>query len=514
MSASPQRSDGRQRIEDAGVVLPHARKHGAAPTGPEVSVGTPRLADLFPEPDWAAALRRGMAPACAAYLAMLYDSLATAPKADGIFKLTADEWSSAYLTAVRLIRQFFEEVQTLEEAKTLAQWFARHYGETPRSIVNRPIRDVAPYWAAAPGGRRRMRSPGSFTTRQHLLSIYMPMLGWPESKDVLKTNVVPCELEDGTWRAVQIKGDSLIYVSGAIATLQDALHECERESHRMLGTSAALRSRRSASIQPRSGPDVRFGRDISGDDLMREFGFRGVQWGESVPQSERQSLLNEGWDALCDLAEILCIPRRWIALGAGDDALGIAFGARGVARALAHYEPALNIINLTRLRGRGCLAHEWFHSADRRAGRRHGADSYMEIAWRMPCEGLQGIEPQLQGLYSALRTSELRKQARRIEALPQAQKYWSTMCELGARAFESWVQDSLVLDGRYSPLLVHGTLEKDHMQHPDESPYPRGAERFQLGEHFEGLVVALRAMANASTPAPGQQMRLPGFKGA
>ena len=31
---------------------------------------------------------------------------------------------------------------------------------------------------------------------------------------------------------------------------------------------------------------------------------------------------------------------------------------------MAHYEPARNVINLTRLKGAGSLAHEWGHALD------------------------------------------------------------------------------------------------------------------------------------------------------
>lgn len=44
--------------------------------------------------------------------------------------------------------------------------------------------------------------------------------------------------------------------------------------------------------------------------------------------------------------------------------LAIAFGARGSGTALAHFEPARNVINLTKLKGAGSLAHEWGHALD------------------------------------------------------------------------------------------------------------------------------------------------------
>jgi hypothetical protein len=46
--------------------------------------------------------------------------------------------------------------------------------------------------------------------------------------------------------------------------------------------------------------------------------------------------------------------------------LAIAFGARGqgLSGAKAHYEPDYGVINLTKMKGAGSLAHEWFHSLD------------------------------------------------------------------------------------------------------------------------------------------------------
>lgn len=48
--------------------------------------------------------------------------------------------------------------------------------------------------------------------------------------------------------------------------------------------------------------------------------------------------------------------------------LAIAFGARGSGRALAHFEPSRNVINLTKMKGAGSLAHEWGHAFDFNVG--------------------------------------------------------------------------------------------------------------------------------------------------
>lgn len=113
----------------------------------------------------------------------------------------------------------------------------------------------------------------------------------------------------------------------------------------------------------RMGPDYRQGDtvDITGDDYLKEFGFRGGEFGNWVNQSERQTSLNYGYDALRDLARALGIKPESVSLGGQ---LAIAFGARGSGLAAAHYENLRKVINLTKMNGAGSLSHEWFHALD------------------------------------------------------------------------------------------------------------------------------------------------------
>ncbi len=122
----------------------------------------------------------------------------------------------------------------------------------------------------------------------------------------------------------------------------------------------------------RSGTDWRAGRDIVADDLIEHFGFRGVEFGNWLPQDERQQVLNMAFDSLCDLAQALQLPPKGLSLGGQ---LAVAFGSRGSGgknAALAHYEPARAVINLTRMNGAGSLAHEWGHALDNHLGEGKG----------------------------------------------------------------------------------------------------------------------------------------------
>lgn len=108
-------------------------------------------------------------------------------------------------------------------------------------------------------------------------------------------------------------------------------------------------------------PDYRNGRDVTGDDFLNDFGFRGGEFGNWVNTSERQNFLNLAYDSLRDLADTIGISPKALSLG-GE--LSIAFGARGSAGAKAHYEPGRAVINLTKMDGAGSLAHEWAHALD------------------------------------------------------------------------------------------------------------------------------------------------------
>jgi hypothetical protein len=111
----------------------------------------------------------------------------------------------------------------------------------------------------------------------------------------------------------------------------------------------------------RKGPDYRLGRDVTGEELMETFGFSGIEYGNWLPNKERQEVLNFAYDSFKDLASVTGLKDKDLSF---DGRLAIAFGARGRSKASAHYEPGHLVINLTRMNGGGFLAHEWGHALD------------------------------------------------------------------------------------------------------------------------------------------------------
>lgn len=114
------------------------------------------------------------------------------------------------------------------------------------------------------------------------------------------------------------------------------------------------------------------GRQLSVDStfaLKDLLGLREVQSGNWVlkdPNSARFHVEQTAM-AMSDLSDVLGIDIKALSLGGR---LSMAFGARGKGNAgwggaaAAHYESVHRVINLTKMGGGGCLAHEWFHAID------------------------------------------------------------------------------------------------------------------------------------------------------
>jgi len=177
--------------------------------------------------------------------------------------------------------------------------------------------------------------------------------------------------------------------------------------------------------------------DVGANDFMDEFGFRGVEFGNWVNQSERQERLNFAYDALKDLATILEIPSKAISL---NGELGFAFGSRGRKGALAHYEPDKVVINLTKENGSGTIAHEWWHALDNYLARRNG-DKTQFLTETLRYERTE-VKDAFYDLMTSIAKSDLYKRSQKADKI-KGRSYFTNRTELGARAFEVYVSKKL-----------------------------------------------------------------------
>lgn len=119
----------------------------------------------------------------------------------------------------------------------------------------------------------------------------------------------------------------------------------------------------------RTGPDYLAGKHAGEKEFLEELGFRAAEFGNWLGDAERQQHLDRAYNSMRDLANVLNIDKKDVSL---DGRLALAFGSRGrggVSAGAAHYELYREVINLTKLHGAGCLAHEWGHALDDRLGK-------------------------------------------------------------------------------------------------------------------------------------------------
>lgn len=289
---------------------------------------------------------------------------------------------------------------------------------------------------------------------------------------------------------------------------------------------------RNKENRPRTGKDYRNGKDVDAESFKDTFGFRGVEFGNWVKQGknakERQGMINLAYDALMDLAEIVGIPPKAISL---NGSLGLGFGSRGSGSASAHFESGLLVINLTKTRGAGTFAHEWFHAVDNYFQREKGMDmsnkretrfvtyapettyayggarltlrelerrraQHPTAAYFNPdnwkkVEGSDRIRPEVAeafaDLVDTLNESPMKDRASNIDG-GKADGYWSRIIERAARSFENYVILKMSQNGYDNDYLANvKEWEKWGDKNPGRYPYLKPEEMEPVERAFDSL---------------------------
>ena len=278
-----------------------------------------------------------------------------------------------------------------------------------------------------------------------------------------------------------------IYLSGKLYSKKDAeaylaenLDKLVERENRLL--EALLGS--NIGMVEREGLDYRKGKDVTPQDFLDTFGFRGVEFGNWVPQVERQAYLNKTYDAIMDFCRIVGISPKAFSLGGR---LGLAFGSRGKSRALAHYEPLKEVINLTRMKGAGSLAHEWFHALDNYLAKQRSGNTSDMTTDNKPALR-QEVTDAFNAFVSAMNRLAYTRRSNR------AGQYWGEVWERAARLFESYIYNELGGQNIVSPLLVKkDTLYVDYGEFSDDAwPYPSAEENEQMKPYFDRLFSTLQ----------------------
>lgn len=184
-------------------------------------------------------------------------------------------------------------------------------------------------------------------------------------------------IDDRKNRPIKINFDSREEAEKFIETYAQEEQEKENNS-KSKNRGDSKNGRKKAFVPPqlknikRDGPDYRHMKHTDGKSFMDDLKFRAGEFGNWLNDEDRQSSLDMAYDGLRDLARVLHIRPEDVSL---NGTLALAFGARGrggANAASAHYEPARQVINLTKMSGAGCLAHEWGHALDHAIGLKYG----------------------------------------------------------------------------------------------------------------------------------------------
>jgi len=260
--------------------------------------------------------------------------------------------------------------------------------------------------------------------------------------------------------------------------------------------------------------------DVTGDangaakHILEKFGARGVQYGNSVTDDERQHHAAKLVESLADLADVTGLKPQDLGL---DGKIGWAIGARGHGTASAHYEPGTQVINLTRKNGVGALAHEWGHAFDHSIhgfkttsdGGDYASDHISPTRAARNPDGSVKIEGKklvtenmaddpiwsaFNGVRKAFKSSgfsdrssrEVRKLNDSGELSDAKAKYWNSTIERFARAFETHVQHSLHEKDRENTYLSGLAASGE------DSLWPTPAESKAMAPAFESLFATYR----------------------
>lgn len=317
------------KIEDVGEKIGGARKDRWAERGLDLSdldtmtegeaATVVNKESVWPKADYGKMIDEGAEPNAVAAIKIIRDRIAKTPRKN------TPEGRRNYVEMMGIVRDVLSSAKTMEDVSKAHNIIFEQAG-----------------W---PAGIRYAVDPA---VREKVFSIYRgrkdPLsLGWDEKRRISK----------------MIEGGFPAKKEGGIRSAED---------------EGKIPERPHLDIVERTGEDIRGNQDITGDDLLKDFGFRGIEHGNWAAQDERQKSLNLAYEALHDLANILGIPPRAVSL---NGTLGLAFGSRGGGKFAAHYEPGKLVINLTKLRGAGTLSHEWAHALDHYLG-----ESGREMAYK------------------------------------------------------------------------------------------------------------------------------------
>ena len=190
--------------------------------------------------------------------------------------------------------------------------------------------------------------------------------------------------------------------------------------------------------------------------ILKEYKLKGFEFGNWVNQNDRYDFIHAFTRSAQILSEV--IGSKNIGL---DLLVGVAFGARGRGGgAVAHYEPMHNMINLTKEKSYGSLAHEWGHAIDYNLGRH--IDQNKDYSFLTGGHSVAAILPTNTGAQLRMWANAVVDEAKATPSykrIEKADEYWHRRTEVWARFMEQYVAYQCKLKKK-SPRYLALTFEE------------------------------------------------------
>lgn len=485
-----------RKVKDVGEVIPNARRQRKASRSSTLEQwsrsSTNKLKTLWPEPDWHA-LSAKVDKWVLVRFYLLYRQLGSAPlippkSLRARTTLSVKEFETAYKRVITYLNNAMSKVTTQEDFAQVEEDFFVRY--TAGMGENDGLYQHAAGTFSGKQIAKNLRHPFYLSPKNIFLLELLQELDFPGKVIPWKIKLFPMEIPKGEegntcFRLCQLNQKSYSYSernalyinefpdrkTAVAALIQYHGHEFSRD--------VPAPSNSTGRVVRSLAPD-----GTTAEKLMHDFGLRGIQFGASLSDRNRLIAITNTYRAFDVVSRMLEIPKPWI----GGGKLGFAFAARGVGGGSAHYESKEHVINLSKNRGPGSIAHELFHSFDRRMGKAFVNQPVMFSEWLEKEEHQLSEIPAIHQVRASAFDAILQAcyQAQTFQAAAQSAddrssspRYWSRPSELLARAFEAWCQDTLETLGISADWLAFRTRDNAL------GLYPSGDERKTINACFD-----------------------------
>lgn len=220
-------------------------------------------------------------------------------------------------------------------------------------------------------------------------------------------------------------------------TNQQSLSESELEN-KMLAQGAVLQKDKENqnSYPERNGK-------ITADVLKKTFAFRYVNVDINLDEKQEQDMLDVSYDTFRQLAMLLNIPMNAIGLGR-NLTLNIGLMRMDLTTG-ACYSPQYRALNFKGLESFKHIAHEWFHAFDHYLNYAHdnmnAKGLFSEECYNETTHYGKTAQDNIAAVIKAIDGTPYYSRSAGVAKASRFGKYWTSNCELLARAFEVYVKN-------------------------------------------------------------------------